>query len=128
MRLNGKVAVITGAQKGIGAAMARTFAREGASVVANWLDDEAAVKAVVADIEAAGGKAVAVQGNVANGDDVARLFAAAEDLGGVDCLINNAGIFPRVRVLDMTEDEWDLVVDVNLKGGWRCLQAASLLG
>ena len=62
---------------------------------------------------------------MANGEDVASLFAAADELGGVDYLVNNAGIFPRVRVLDMTEAEWDLVMNVNLKGGWRCLQAAA---
>jgi len=125
MRLSGKVAVITGAQKGIGAALARVFAREGAAIVANWLDDEATAMALVTGIESAGGKAVPVQGDVSDASDVARLFEAAEDLGGVDYLVNNAGIFPRVRILDMTEEEWDLVMNVNLKGGWRCLQAAA---
>lgn len=125
MRLEDKVAVITGAQKGIGAAVAQTFAREGATVILNWLDDEPAAMALKSEIEAAGGKAIPVQGNVAKAADVQRLFDAAAEAGGVDALVNNAGIFPRVPLLEMTEDDWDIVHDVNLKGSWRCLQSAA---
>ena len=125
MRLANQVAVVTGAQKGIGAAVARCFAREGASVILNWLDDESATAALVEEIQAAGGQVTPVQGDVANAADVVRLFEAAEAAGGPSVLVNNAGIFPRVELLDMTEDDWDRVQDVNLKGSWRCLQAAA---
>ena len=125
MRLENKVAVVTGAQKGIGAAVARVFAREGAKVVLNWFDDEPAAKALAASIETGGGHVTLAQGNVSKAADVAHMFDVAQSLGGVDIVVNNAGIFPRVELLDMTEADWDIVHDVNLKGSWRCLQAAA---
>ena len=125
MRLKNKVAVVTGAQKGIGAAVCETLAREGATVILNWLDDETVARDLASNIQGNGGQAVLVRGDVARADDVAAMFAAAEAAGGVDVLVNNAGIFPRVELLDMTESDWDRVHDVNLKGSWRCLQAAA---
>ena len=99
MRLENKVAVVTGAQKGIGAAVARVFAREGAKVVLNWFDDEPAAKALAASIETGGGHVTLAQGNVSKAADVAHMFDVAQSLGGVDIVINNAGIFPRVELL-----------------------------
>jgi 3-oxoacyl-[acyl-carrier protein] reductase len=125
MRLKDRVALVTGAQQGIGAAIARAYGREGASVVVNYLDDTKAAEAIVAEIRDAGGRAVAVPGDVARAGDVATMIAAAEPFGGVDLLVNNAGIFPRVEFLDMTEDHWDQVLDVNLKGAFLCARAAA---
>ena len=125
MRLKDRVALVTGAQQGIGAAIARAFGREGASVVVNYLDDAAAAEIIAGEICGAGGRAVAVPGDVTRAGDVAAMIVAAEPFGGVDLLVNNAGIFPRVDFLDMTEDQWDQVLGVNLKGAFLCANAAA---
>ncbi len=125
MRLAGKVALVTGAQQGIGKAIALAYGRKGAGVVVNYLDDQAAGEAVAVQIGALGGRAVAVAGNVAQTADVHAMVEAGASLGGVDVLVNNAGIFPRVDFLDMTEEQWDEVLDVNLKGTFRCIQAVA---
>jgi 3-oxoacyl-[acyl-carrier protein] reductase len=125
MRLAGKVALVTGAQQGIGKAIALAYGREGASIVVNYLDDRAAGEAVAAQIHALGARAVAVAGNVAQTADVHAMVEAGDSLGGVDVLVNNAGIFPRVDFLDMTEGQWDEVLDINLKGAFRCIQAVA---
>lgn len=125
MRLNNKLALVTGAQKGIGAEIAKTFAREGAHVLVNWLDDQISAEQVASTIAQHGGKATLVQADVSSAEDVARMFAQAQELGGVDVLVNNAGMFPRVSLLDMTEADWDYVHNINLKGPWRCLKAAT---
>jgi len=121
-----RTALVTGAQQGIGAAAARAFAAAGHDVALNWLDDEAAAEAVAAGIRAAGRRAVLVQGSVGTAAGCAALVQAALDgLGRIDVLVNNAGIFPRVPFLDMTEEEWDRVLDVNLKGSAFCAQAVA---
>jgi NAD(P)-dependent dehydrogenase (short-subunit alcohol dehydrogenase family) len=125
MRLAGKVALVTGAQQGIGKAIALAYGREGASVVVNYLDDRAAGEAVAEQIHTLGARAVAIAGNVARTTDVRTMVEAGASLGGVDVLVNNAGIFPRVDFLDMTEEQWDEVLDVNLKGAFRCIQAVA---
>ena len=125
MRLADKVAVVTGAQQGIGKAIALAFAREGARVVLNYLDDQAAADQAVREIEQIGAVATAVAGDVTDRADVARMMAAAAELGGIDLLANNAGIFPRVGFLEMTDADWDQVFDVNLKGVFRCSQLAA---
>ena len=128
MRLESMTVAVTGAQQGIGAAIARAAAREGANVVVNYLDDEARARAVAADVTTAGTKAVLVPGNVTNRDAVRRIIEAGAELGGsrgIDGFVNNAGIFPRVPFLDLTEADWDAVHDVNLKGTFRCIQAAA---
>ncbi len=125
MRLKDKVALVTGAQQGIGKAIALALGREGAHVVVNYLDDEAAAQAVAAEIESHGASARLVQGSVTRAGDVAAMVAAAKRLGGLDILVNNAGIFPRVDFLAMTEDDWDRVLEVNLKGVFLGTQAGA---
>ncbi len=122
-RLEGKVAVITGAGRGIGAAIARRFAAEGAFLVLNSLSDSAAK--IAEEIVAAGGKAVAVQGDVSKADDVARVIdAAISNFGRLDILVNNAGITRDGLLMRMAEDDWDAVIDTNLKSVYLCCRAA----
>jgi NAD(P)-dependent dehydrogenase (short-subunit alcohol dehydrogenase family) len=125
MRLAGKVALVTGAQQGIGKAIALAYGREGASVVINYLDNQAAAEESAAQIRALGQRAVTIAGDVAQATDVRRMIEAGAALGGVDIVVNNAGIFPRVEFLDMTEAQWDEVLTVNLKGTFLCTQAAA---
>jgi NAD(P)-dependent dehydrogenase (short-subunit alcohol dehydrogenase family) len=125
MRLAGKVALVTGAQQGIGKAIALAYGREGASVVVNYLDDQTAAEAVATQIRARGREAVIVAGDVSRPADVQRMVEAGTALGGIDIVVNNAGIFPRVEFLDMTEAQWDAVLDVNLKGTFFCSQAVA---
>jgi len=126
MRLRGKVALVTGAQQGIGRGIALAFAREGADVAVNYLDDRAAAEQVIQEVRAAGGRAALVQADVARPAAAQALVARVRDeLGGLDVLVNNAGVYPRVSFLEMRETDWDLVLDVNLKGGFFCAQAAA---
>jgi NAD(P)-dependent dehydrogenase (short-subunit alcohol dehydrogenase family) len=122
MRLSGKVALVTGAQQGIGKAIALAYGREGASVVVNYLDDRAAGEAVAKSIRESGLGAAAVPGSVARIGDVRTMVEAGNAFGGIDILVNNAGIFPRVDFLHMTEAQWDEVLNVNLKGTFFCTQ------
>ena len=125
-RLKGRVALVTGAQQGIGRAMALAFAREGADVVVNYLDDAGAAEQVAAQARKSGGRALVVQADVARVDQGQALVArAVEELGGLDVLVNNAGVYPRSPFLDLSEREWDYVLDVNLKGSCFCAQAAA---
>ena len=128
MQLESMTVAVTGAQQGIGAAIARAAAREGASVVVNYLDDEPRARAVADDIAAAGTEAVLVPGSVTDRNAVRRIVEAGMALGRsgrLDGFVNNAGIFPRVPFLDLTDADWDAVHDVNLKGTFRCTQAAA---
>ena len=126
MRLGGKVALVTGAQQGIGRAIAVAFAREGADVAVNYLDDRGAAEQVVRDVRGAGRRAVLVQADVAQLSGIEAMVAQiVGELGGLDVLVNNAGVYPRVPLLEMRERDWDLVLDVNLKGGFFCAQAAA---
>jgi len=126
MRLQGKVALVTGAQQGIGRSIAIALAHEGADVGINYLDDRQAAEKVLQDIRAAGRRAVVVQADVARPTQTQEMVAhVAKELGGLDVLVNNAGVYPRVSALEMRESDWDLVVDVNLKGAFFCAQAAA---
>ena len=126
MRLTGKVALVTGAQQGIGRAIALAFAREGADVGVNYLDDRGAAEKVAQEIRGGGRRAALVQGDVAQVVSAqAMVTHVVRELGGVDVLVNNAGVYPRVPLLEMRESDWDLVLDVNLKGGFFCAQAAA---
>lgn len=124
-RLEGRAALVTGAQQGIGRALALGLAAAGASVAVNYPADPSDAKQVCRDIESAGGRSVAVKGDVRKSSDVARLIArAVENLGRLDILINNAGIFPRASVLELDEATFDDVLAVNLRGCYLCCRAA----
>ena len=126
MTFAGKVVLVTGAQQGIGRAMALEFAAAGADVAINWLDDEGAATQVAEGVQAAGRRTLLAQADVARLDAVTAMVAAVEDgIGPVDILVNNAGVFPRVRFLEMEERDWDYVLDVNLKGSCFCAQAVA---
>src|SRR5438045_7822133 len=116
-KLAGKVAVVTGASKGIGAAIARRFGAEGANVVVNYATDKRGADAVVKDIEAAGSKAVAVKASVANGKDVDVLFAEAKKaFGKVDILVNNAGVYEFRPLEQIDEQHFRKHFDLNVLG------------
>jgi 3-oxoacyl-[acyl-carrier protein] reductase len=120
-RLSGKVAIVTGASRGIGRAIAERFADEGARVVVDYTRGAKEAAAVVAGIEAAGGEAIAVQADVSNSADVRRLVQQTlERFGRVDILVNNAGVMVAKDVRDTTEEDWDLTIDINLKGAYLC--------
>jgi len=121
-----RVVLVTGAQQGIGAAMAVAFAGAGYDVAINWLDDQAAAEAVAEQVRTAGQRALTVRADVARLEEIAGMVDVTLDgLGRLDVLVNNAGVFPRVKFLDMTEADWDYVVDINLKGSAFCAQAAA---
>jgi NAD(P)-dependent dehydrogenase (short-subunit alcohol dehydrogenase family) len=126
MQLVGKVALVTGGQQGIGHAIAVALARAGADVGVNYLDDRAAAERVAGEIRGAGRRACLVPGDVSRASDAeAMVGAVSRELGAPGILVNNAGVFPRVDFLAMTEADWDRVLDVNLKGSFLCSQAAA---
>jgi NAD(P)-dependent dehydrogenase (short-subunit alcohol dehydrogenase family) len=121
-----RVVLVTGAQQGIGEAMALAFAGSGYDVAINWLDDQAAAEGVAARARALGARALTVQADMASLPAIFDMVAATlGGLGRLDVLVNNAGVFPRVKFLEMTEADWDHVVDINLKGSAFCAQAAA---
>ncbi|MBX6376543.1 MAG: glucose 1-dehydrogenase [Acetobacteraceae bacterium] len=121
-----RVVLVTGAQQGIGRAMAIAFAAAGYDVAINWLDDAEAAGAVAEAVRAQGRRAMLVQGDVSvTGEAAAMVERTVAELGRLDALVNNAGIFPRVPFLEMDEAEWDRVIAVNLKGSVFCAQAAA---
>jgi 3-oxoacyl-[acyl-carrier protein] reductase len=116
-RLKNKVAVVTGASKGIGAGIAKGLAAEGASVVVNYASSKEGADKVVAEIKAKGGKAVAVQGDVAKAADVERLFAETKKaFGRLDVLVNNAGVYEFAPIGDVTEKHFHRLFDTNVLG------------
>jgi 3-oxoacyl-[acyl-carrier protein] reductase len=125
MKLQGKVAVVTGGSRGIGKAITKTFAREGAHVVVNYVRASAEANKVVEEIRTAGGTAISVMADVSRRDHAQRLVdETVKTFGRLDILVNNAGIRSEGTVLDTTEADWDRTMDVNLKGPFNCMQAA----
>jgi meso-butanediol dehydrogenase/(S,S)-butanediol dehydrogenase/diacetyl reductase len=122
-RFANKTVVVTGGSRGIGAAIARRFAREGANVMVSA--NEEAAEAIAAEIVAAGGGAAAFVADVTKKDEVIALYDAAERLfGSIDVSIHNAGVITIARIEAMTETEWDFIMDVNTKGVFLCAQEA----
>jgi 3-oxoacyl-[acyl-carrier protein] reductase len=116
-KLNGKIAVVTGASKGIGAGIAKQFAEEGASVIVNYASSKSDADKVVDEISKRGGKAVAVQGSVAKKSEVEALFAAAEKaFGKIDILVNNAGVYEFGPLEQVTEKQFHWHFDTNVLG------------
>ena len=125
MTLEGKKAIVTGGSLGIGAAIARELGRQGASVAINYRRHDAEAKQVAADIDAAGGKGLAVKADVASFNDAQGMVdQVAEKFGGLNILVNNAGINRDGVIWKMTEEQWDQVIDVNLKGYFNYIRAA----
>ena len=120
-----RVALITGASRGIGAAAARAFARDGYRVAVNYLSQHAAAQALVRELRDAGAEAVAISADVSDRSQVGEMVRQVEQqLGSVDVLVNNAGIaIPLTRLTDYTEEAWDRVFRINIKGMFHCTQA-----
>lgn len=118
-----KVALVTGASRGIGRSIALQLAEEGYNVVVNYAGNKEKADAVVAEIQAKGLESMAIQANVANGDEVkAMIKDVVKTFGSIDVLVNNAGITRDNLLMRMKEHEWDDVVDTNLKGVFNCIQ------
>ncbi|MDQ1333695.1 MAG: 3-oxoacyl-[acyl-carrier protein] reductase [Thermodesulfobacteriota bacterium] len=127
MRLKDKVALVTGSSRGVGRAVALGFAKEGANVVINYTSNQTAANEVVDAIQAMGSKAIAVKADVAKKKDAEDLVGAAvETFGKINILVNNAGFTRPALLLKMTEDQWDQVLDIHLKGAFLCSQAAGV--
>jgi NAD(P)-dependent dehydrogenase (short-subunit alcohol dehydrogenase family) len=125
-RCAGKIVLVTGAQRGIGRAIAVRFAEAGADVALNFLDDKAGAESAAAEIAALGRRAATLGADIARPEEARRLVEEAERaLGPIDVLVNNAGIFPRAPFLELTEDTWDAVLDTNLKATFVCSQEAA---
>ncbi len=125
--LTGKVALVTGAGSGIGKATAIALAEAGAMVAINYLRNEAGAEDAKQKIIAAGGRAITVQADVTKSADVrAMVEKTVAELGQVDILVNNAGsLVERLRLLELTEEKWDAVIDLNLKSAFLCSQAVA---
>lgn len=125
MKLEGKIALVTGSSRGVGRSIALGYAKEGAKVLVNYTSNEKAAKEVVDQILEMGGEAIAVKSDVARKAEAEALVQATVDhFGGIDILVNNAGFTRPAMMLKMTEDQWDQVVDIHLKGAFLCAQAA----
>lgn len=125
-KLDGKVAVVTGASKGIGAAIARKLAQEGAAIVVNYASSKAGADAVVKDITSAGGRAIAVQGDVSKAAEAQHLFdEAVRQFGRLDILVNNSGVYEFAPIEQVTEEHYRRVFDINVLGLLFTTQAAA---
>lgn len=126
LNLKDKTAIVTGGSRGLGRAICLGLAAEGAKVCVNYSSNVEAAEDVVAQIETThGSRAIAVQANVTDADQVENMFEQASNvLGPVDMLINNAGVWPQSFVADMSEEQWDTTLDINLKGPFLTCRAA----
>jgi 3-oxoacyl-[acyl-carrier protein] reductase len=126
MRLKDKVAIVTGSSRGVGKAIAIAYGAAGADVVVNYSSSQKSADEVVEKIKAFGRRAIAVKADIAKKSEVEMLAKAAMDeFGRIDILVNNAGFTRPAMMLKMTEDEWDQVLDIHLKGAFLCSQAAA---
>ena len=127
MRLKSKIAVVTGSSRGVGRSIAIAFGEQGADVVVNYSSSQKAADEVVEKIKSFGSRAIAIKADVANKAEVEMLIKAAiDEFGRIDILVNNAGFTRPNMMLKMTEDEWNQVLDIHLKGAFLCSQAAAL--
>jgi len=125
MKLENKIAVVTGSSRGVGRAIALRFAKEGAKVVVNYTSNEKAAKEVLAEIQSMGREAIIFKADVAQKIDAEKLInSAIETFGKLDILVNNAGFTRPAMMLKMTEEQWDEVVNIHLKGAFLCSQVA----
>lgn len=123
--LKGQSALVTGASSGIGEAAVRCLAKAGASVVVNYRSEQEAAEKIVQDITFEGGKAIAISADVAKEDEVKAMFAQMlQEFGTIDILVNNAGIQKDAAFVEMTLDDWNLVLNVNLTGQFLCAREA----
>ncbi len=127
-RFSGKVALVTGSGRGLGRAIAKALAQEGASLVLNYHKSDAGAREAAEEAAKFGGRAIVVRADVSRASEVRILFAEAQRaFGRLDILVNNAGVFSRVPLLEVTEAVWDDVLGTNLKGTFLCAQAAARL-
>ncbi|MBC8441464.1 MAG: 3-oxoacyl-ACP reductase FabG [Deltaproteobacteria bacterium] len=125
MKLKGKKAIVTGGSRGIGRAIALMYAKEGADVLVNYHSNDAAAKDTVAEIEKLGCKGVAVAADVADYKSAQDMVEeCVKQLGGVDIVVNNAGVSKPSMLLKMTEEDWDAIIDIHLKAAFNTTQAA----
>lgn len=126
MKLEGKIALVTGASRGIGREIALEFAKEGANVAVNYAGSEEKAREVVEEMKALGREALCIQCDVSNSEAVQKMMKSVVDhFGGLDILVNNAGITKDNLLLRMKEEEWDAVINTNLKGVFLCTKAAA---
>jgi 3-oxoacyl-[acyl-carrier protein] reductase/pteridine reductase len=126
--LEGQVGLVTGGAKRIGRSIALRLAADGADIAVNYLSSKAEADELVAEIERLGRRGLAVQGDVAKKADVQRIFSTISDkFGRLDILVNNAGIFFEAKFEDLTEEQWDRILNANLKSQFLCAQAAAPL-
>ncbi|WP_175638857.1 3-oxoacyl-[acyl-carrier-protein] reductase [Metabacillus schmidteae] len=124
--LNNKVALVTGASRGIGKAIALDLAKNGARVAVNYAGNEAKANEVVDEIKASGGQAIAIKADVSNSEDVQQMIKEViKEFGQLDILVNNAGITRDNLLMRMKDTEWDEVIDTNLKGVFLCTKAVT---
>lgn len=125
MKLEGKKVLVTGASRGIGKAIALAMAAEGADVAVNYAGSEAAAKAVAAEIEAMGRKAIVIQADISSNEAATGMIdQVVKEFGRIDVLVNNAGITRDGLLMRMKEEDWDAVITTNLKGVFNCTKAA----
>jgi 3-oxoacyl-[acyl-carrier protein] reductase/pteridine reductase len=124
--LEGQVALITGAAKRIGRSIALRLAADGADIVVNYASSKPEAEELVAELKSSGRRAIAVQADVSHRADVQKLFTAAEnEFGRLDILVNNSGTFFSAKFEELTEDQWDHILNVNLKSQFLCAQSAA---